>query len=281
MQGSCQRCGQHRLLASVDFKQNISFFIQRHEREFSGYLCFGCMSIRFAAFEVATLLGTWWGMIGCILGPIFIFQNLLEYIAGAFTIARNLFKAAASEEGNAATAVSPRVVTSALSDIENYPATHFADSLLFLFKVDGASTLIHSEGQRWLIQLLSDAEHELAPESLRARALATLKYAGVSRPTELTKVHIDKILNRFEEYLLSNTAPNREIGQVFLEYKSWLKRTYEIISNSAGASIHNDIQDWYKRVLCIPDHDAVIVPDQTRPALASRESAAETTCLGT
>jgi hypothetical protein len=44
------------------------------------------MTKEFAGHETATLLGTWWGIIGCILGPVYLVSNILEYIAGTADI---------------------------------------------------------------------------------------------------------------------------------------------------------------------------------------------------
>jgi hypothetical protein len=47
------------------------------------------MTLQFVKFEFVTLIGTWWGVIGCLLGPVFILSNLDEYISGGFFIMRD------------------------------------------------------------------------------------------------------------------------------------------------------------------------------------------------
>ena len=47
------------------------------------------MTRKFVRFEFVTLIGTWWGIIGCLLGPVFILTNLLEYLSGSVLIGRN------------------------------------------------------------------------------------------------------------------------------------------------------------------------------------------------
>jgi hypothetical protein len=42
---------------------------------------------KFSAFELRTLFGTWWGFIGCIVGPYFLFDNLVEYLAASYRFA--------------------------------------------------------------------------------------------------------------------------------------------------------------------------------------------------
>ncbi len=82
----CTSCGRNKITALVSFKQNVSYLIRRQQREFSGWLCFKCMTAEFAKFELVTLVGTWWGIIGCVLGPVFIVLNLFEYISGSYTM---------------------------------------------------------------------------------------------------------------------------------------------------------------------------------------------------
>jgi hypothetical protein len=71
----------------VSFKENISYFFERRYRKLSGNLCFSCTTKTFATFELRTLFGTWWGLIGCVVGPYYIFHNLVEYAEAAFHFA--------------------------------------------------------------------------------------------------------------------------------------------------------------------------------------------------
>jgi hypothetical protein len=54
----------------------------------SGNLCLSCMTNEFLSFELTTLFGTWWGIIGCVLGPFFLLHNLAEYAEGSIAIVR-------------------------------------------------------------------------------------------------------------------------------------------------------------------------------------------------
>ena len=58
----------------------MSWFIRRSYSEFSGALCAGCTTGTFFAFELTTLVCTWWGMIGSIVGPFYLLHNMLEYV---------------------------------------------------------------------------------------------------------------------------------------------------------------------------------------------------------
>src|SRR5215472_5000611 len=52
-------------------------------------LCFSCASRMFARVELTTLFGTWWGIIGYWLGPLYIVHNLVEYIIATFRFVRS------------------------------------------------------------------------------------------------------------------------------------------------------------------------------------------------
>src|SRR5947209_7529722 len=96
--------------------------------------------------------------------------------------------------------------------ILDHPFVQMADRLLDLFKTANASTLVHHEGHRWLHQFLADAEHEKTTGALKAQATAVLKYVGASRPNELTQNQYSTFVRRFDQYLLENTAPSRELA---------------------------------------------------------------------
>src|SRR6266498_2670704 len=141
MQTECDQCKRRRITTLVVFKQNVSYFFQRREREYSGYVCFGCMSARFIEFEFVTLLGTWWGIIGCILGPIFILQNLLGYLSGCFLISRDFVLHNRSQR--------VKLSEPNQKSIQNMPILESAEKLVKLLKTADASTLIYKEGCRW------------------------------------------------------------------------------------------------------------------------------------
>ena len=85
----CSQCGRTKYTQHVVFKQNVSYFFARTERQFSSDLCFSCASRTFASVELTTLFGTWWGMIGFWLGPLYIVHNLEEYIIATFRFVRS------------------------------------------------------------------------------------------------------------------------------------------------------------------------------------------------
>jgi hypothetical protein len=78
--GYCKGCGRLRPTQHVFFRENISYFFGRQYRELSAYLCIRCATLMFASFEGRTLVLTWWGLIGALLGPYHLLYNLLEYL---------------------------------------------------------------------------------------------------------------------------------------------------------------------------------------------------------
>lgn len=84
----CAGCKNQRITSLVTFKANVSLFVRRYETNITGHLCFSCMTGKFLSFEITTLLGTWWGIVGMVKGPFFILHNLAEYIEGGIGIAR-------------------------------------------------------------------------------------------------------------------------------------------------------------------------------------------------
>ena len=66
------------------FIENVSYFYQRSERRFEGHVCFPCMAMTFVVYEARTLLFTWWGFIGMLLGPGYLLWNLYEFLGRSY-----------------------------------------------------------------------------------------------------------------------------------------------------------------------------------------------------
>lgn len=88
--GICQRCKKEKVVFRTVFHENISYFFQRQERLVDGFLCFRCTSTVFASFTTGTLLGTWWGVIGMLVGPVYLAKNIGWFLfnLGRFAWAR-------------------------------------------------------------------------------------------------------------------------------------------------------------------------------------------------
>src|SRR5215510_11917304 len=79
----------NRAHAASGLQTKRQLFLRTKERQFSGDLCFSCASRMFARVELTTLFGTWWGIIGYWLGPLYIVHNLVEYIIATFRFVRS------------------------------------------------------------------------------------------------------------------------------------------------------------------------------------------------
>lgn len=82
--GTCEHCGRKRVVFHGEFHENISFIFQRQERSVYARLCFPCTAKLFGTFTGRTLLGTWFGVIGFFVGPIYIALNVGCFFRNAF-----------------------------------------------------------------------------------------------------------------------------------------------------------------------------------------------------
>jgi hypothetical protein len=85
--GDCGRCGKRSITFHVVFKENISYFFERKESTVDAKLCFLCTVKVFGAFTGRTLLGTWWGVIGAIIGPMYLVSNIGWFFFNIFRFA--------------------------------------------------------------------------------------------------------------------------------------------------------------------------------------------------
>jgi hypothetical protein len=76
---TCDRCGCHKKVVHSSYRKNVSYLVQRQEMTADGNYCPSCNYKIFWRFTLTTIVGTWWGMIGAFLGPIYIVQNLYNY----------------------------------------------------------------------------------------------------------------------------------------------------------------------------------------------------------
>ena len=88
LSGICRRCYKIRKNVPCSFRENVSFIFRRWEYNYSEHLCFLCMTRICAEFTLITLLGTWGGIKGMFLGPIYITENLIEYFKNCYKLAK-------------------------------------------------------------------------------------------------------------------------------------------------------------------------------------------------
>ncbi len=86
--GRCESCGSDGAVALVVLKENVSYIVERRERTFEGFACRRCLNRLFREFEGRTLVGTWWGGIGFVKGPVFLVLNVFEYLPAFFRFTR-------------------------------------------------------------------------------------------------------------------------------------------------------------------------------------------------
>lgn len=86
---ACEFCTYHKPLIHSAYRRNVSYFFQREEASIQGNYCFSCNSRLFLRFTSVTLFGTWWGIIGFFVGPIYILQNIYNYFKVLFQSIRN------------------------------------------------------------------------------------------------------------------------------------------------------------------------------------------------
>ena len=84
----CDRCGYHKNRTQSTYRSNVSYIIQRQETTSRGNFCLSCNWQLFRRQTLITLAGTWWGIIGFFLGPVYIFQNLYNYLAAVVVLSR-------------------------------------------------------------------------------------------------------------------------------------------------------------------------------------------------
>lgn len=83
----CEKCGCATTAKVVLFRQNISYLYERRETVFCGRACLRCMTTMFWKFTLTTMLLTWFGVMGMILGPLYIVINCTEYLSALVGLA--------------------------------------------------------------------------------------------------------------------------------------------------------------------------------------------------
>lgn len=90
MSSQCQRCRADAATASIMLGSNVSYLVGRFERQFKATVCAKCALLLFAKFEGATLVGTWWAIVGIIRGFYFLMRNIVELGDTLVTIRKRL-----------------------------------------------------------------------------------------------------------------------------------------------------------------------------------------------
>ena len=122
-------------------------------------------------------------------------------------------------------------------------------SVITLTENADASTFMHETGHLMLENLLTDSEHPLAPDDLKADADTVRKWLGAKSNEDITYNGTDakriaaaterheKFARGFERYLMEGNAPSGALAPVFAKYKQWLTEIYHTVDLSTRPSL--------------------------------------------
>ena len=86
----CDSCFQNRFTRWASYDESMSFLFFHTERRFQGNFCFTCHTRIFTRFQASTLALTWWGFIGFLTGPVYLFTNTREYAKQCLAFGRHV-----------------------------------------------------------------------------------------------------------------------------------------------------------------------------------------------
>jgi hypothetical protein len=76
----CESCGLEAPTKSVQLHQNIGMLVMRRQQSMSGNLCKACIDSYFWRFTLGNMTLGWWGLISLVMTPIFLVNNLVQFI---------------------------------------------------------------------------------------------------------------------------------------------------------------------------------------------------------
>jgi hypothetical protein len=76
----CHACGVEAPTKSIEFNYNIGMLIVRIHRSMRGSFCKACIKKYFWECTLINLLAGWWGVISLFVTPVFIIQNISNYL---------------------------------------------------------------------------------------------------------------------------------------------------------------------------------------------------------
>jgi hypothetical protein len=76
----CQSCGLESPTKDVTLHQNIGLLVMRRSQTIKGSLCKPCIDSYFWRFTLVNATLGWWGLISLIMTPIFMINNLIQFI---------------------------------------------------------------------------------------------------------------------------------------------------------------------------------------------------------
>ena len=145
--------------------------------------------------------------------------------------------------------------------------------IITLTKDANASTFIHESGHEFLEQLMRDADHEAAPDDLKADAQTVRKWVGAEDGVDIKTRQHEKFARGFEQYLREGVAPSPELAGVFGRFKQWLVQIYQTLKG-LGAPINDDIRGVFDRMLALePKRTVIALEAEPRPDMAATHTA--------
>lgn len=140
-----------------------------------------------------------------------------------------------------------------------------AKNTIRLFKSANASTAIHELGHQWLEELVQDAAHPEAPESLKTDLKTVKEWMGIRDENPVNRTQHERFARGFERYLLEGRAPSQALAGVFEKFKQWLSDIYNKVSE-LRSPINDNIRKVFDNLLTDNDHDTVIAPEAVTAA---------------
>ena len=141
-------------------------------------------------------------------------------------------------------------------------------SVITLFKAADASTFLHETAHDWLEKMMSDAQHEAAPQDLRDDAQTVRNWLGAKEDGPIAARQHERFARGFEQYLREGIAPSKGLAGVFAQFKNWLMQIYASVK-SLGRPINDDIRGVFDRMLAEHPQKTIIAGERGGPSLAT------------
>ena len=140
----CQSCGLESPTKEITLHQNIGMLMLRRSQTIKGSLCKPCINSYFWRFMVVNATLGWWGLISLILTPIFLVNNVIQFIGSRSLGEVYMGAGTPSSTGQCPHCQSTQVGAAKL------PGTLFASSviagLLLLWSIGVEATYIQGRG---------------------------------------------------------------------------------------------------------------------------------------
>jgi hypothetical protein len=131
-----------------------------------------------------------------------------------------------------------------------------------LLKDADLSTFLHESGHQFLELDMARASQPDAPQRVKDRAAATLRWFGVANigawnamTLDEKRLHHEKFARGFEAYLLEGKAPSAELNSIFASFRSWLLHLYRRLTN-LNVELTPEVRQVFDRMLATDEQIA-------------------------